>query len=249
MWDTDGDAWRAFHSSSSAPAPCAAASSAARAGFDPTGVDLFADRDLAARFPALRVAREAYPAALADVAAGLPDSNWIYTGALENHPALVDRIARSRRLLGIGGEALRGVRDPRRWTDALRQSGLPAPDFRVEGDDPPREGRWLCKPRLSAMGMGIRRWTIGEGPIPPGFFLQAVARGSPKSACFVGDGRSARLVGVTGQFLGRSHEGLRVVYRGSIGPLPLGKAATRAVARIGEVLADAFGLRGCSAST
>ncbi len=91
----------------------AAASSAARAGFDPTGVDLFADRDLAARFPALRVAREAYPAALADVAAGLPDSNWIYTGALENHPALVDRIARSRRLLGIGGEALRGVRDPR----------------------------------------------------------------------------------------------------------------------------------------
>ncbi len=99
------------------------------------------------------------------------------------------------------------------------------------------------------MGMGIRRWTIGEGPIPPGFFLQAVARGSPKSACFVGDGRSARLVGVTGQFLGRSHEGLRVVYRGSIGPLPLGKAATRASRGSAKCSPMRSGCAACSAST
>jgi predicted ATP-grasp superfamily ATP-dependent carboligase len=222
----------------------AAAWSAARAGFDPTGVDLFADRDLAARFPAVRVGREAYPAALADVAAELPDSPWIYTGALENRPGLVDRIARSRPLLGIGGEALRAVRDPRLWAAVLRRAGLPVPECRVEGDEPPGTGPWLCKPRASAMGTGIRRWTIGEGPVPPGWFLQAVARGAPKSACFVGDGHSARLVGVTGQFLGRSDEGLRVVYRGSIGPLPLGPEATSAVLRIGEVLADSFGLRG-----
>ncbi len=222
----------------------AAASSAARAGFLPTGVDLFADRDLAARFPAFRVPREAYPAALADVAAELPDSPWFYTGALENHPALVDQLARSRPLLGVGGEALRAVRDPARWTGALRLAGLPAPECRVEGDEPPDAGLWLCKPRASAMGAGIRRWTIGEGAIPPGRFLQAVARGSPKSATFLGDGRSARLVGVTGQFLGRSDDGLRVVYRGSIGPLPLTVEVTLAVARIGEVLAEAFGLRG-----
>ncbi len=71
-----------------------------------------------------------------------------------------------------------------------------------------------------------------------------MARGAPKSACFIGDGRSARLVGVTGQFLGRSEEGLRVVYRGSIGPLPVADRAREAIASIGEVLASAFGLRG-----
>jgi predicted ATP-grasp superfamily ATP-dependent carboligase len=174
----------------------------------------------------------------------LPASPWIYTGALENHPELVDRIARSRPLLGIGGDALRAVRDPARWTEALRRAGLPAPECRVEGDEPPEQGQWLCKPRSSAMGAGIRRWMVGEGPIPPGRFLQALAPGAPKSACFVGDGRLARLVGVTGQFLGRSEEGLRVVYRGSIGPLPLGDVARKSVVRIGDVLADALGLRG-----
>ncbi|HEY2156423.1 MAG TPA: ATP-grasp domain-containing protein, partial [Isosphaeraceae bacterium] len=65
-----------------------------------------------------------------------------------------------------------------------------------------------------------------------------------KSATFVGDGRTARLVGVTGQFLGWSDEGLRTLYRGSIGPLPVRSEARQTVARIGDALAAAFGLRG-----
>ena len=222
----------------------AAAASARRAGFAPTTIDLFADRDLAARFPAHRVDLAAYPAALADLAAGLPDSPWIYTGALENHPVLIDRIGRGRRLLGIGGDSLRDVRDPSRWTAALVREGLLPLPCLGPGDAPPDSGRWLLKPLDSAMGRGIRAWAIGEGPIPDRGYLQAVARGVALGACFVGSGGTARLVGVTRQLLGPSVGGLRVVYRGSVGPWPVGDPARRAIGRIGEILAGAFGLAG-----
>ena len=60
------------------------------------------------------------------------------------------------------------------------------------------------------------------------------------SACFVG----TRLAGVTRQLLEPNEAGLRVRYRGSIGPVDLGSAAQWAVERIGAALAEAFGLVG-----
>lgn len=229
----------------------AAAMSARRAGFAPTAVDLFADRDLAAIGPAHRVGHDAYPEALADVAARLPEAPWIYTGGLENHPDLVDRIARDRPLLGITGAALRDVRDPIRWTEALRRAGVPALDCVGAGGGRPGSGDWLLKPVASAAGRGIRPWMPGLGPIPEGWYVQRIARGSPLGACFVGDGASARLAGVTRQILGASSprgtdQGsvIRTLYEGSVGPCRLGEGATRAIARIGDALASAFGLRG-----
>ncbi len=218
----------------------AAAASAARAGFAPIGVDLFADRDLAAIGPAHRVGRDDYPGALAGLAARMPNAPWIYTGGLENHPDLIDRIARDRPLLGIGGESLRAVRDPARWTEALRRADLPALPCVAAGEASPASGEWLLKPLASASGVGIRPWPIGGGPIPARGYLQAIARGVPLGACFVGIGPSARLVGVTRQLLRRSGFG----YRGSVGPWPLATGARSAIARVGDVLAGAFGLRG-----
>src|SRR3954469_6116964 len=90
----------------------AAAHSALRAGLRPGGIDLFADCDLAAIGPAVRVPPEAYPEGLEDRAAAQPSGPWMYTGGLENDPELVDRIARKRPLWGVRGDALRAVRDP-----------------------------------------------------------------------------------------------------------------------------------------
>src|SRR5438094_10464728 len=77
----------------------AAAFSALRAGLQPWCADLFADADLQARCPATRLAG-AYPEGFEALAAGDWPGPWLYTGGLENHPALVQRLAQRRPLWG-----------------------------------------------------------------------------------------------------------------------------------------------------
>ncbi len=105
----------------------ALAQSARRAGWQPTAIDLYADRDLKAIAAVHRVED---PQEWEVLARAAPPGPWMYTGGLENHPGLIDRLARQRPLWGIGGEALRGVRDPFRVHKVLGQAGLPVPDVR-----------------------------------------------------------------------------------------------------------------------
>jgi predicted ATP-grasp superfamily ATP-dependent carboligase len=89
----------------------AAAFSVLRTGFAPLAADLFADADLVQCAQAERVER--YPHGLLDwLRTTPPNTFWMYTGALENHPDLVDEMAKVRLLAGCRGEALRRVRDP-----------------------------------------------------------------------------------------------------------------------------------------
>src|SRR4029079_4231062 len=88
----------------------AAAQSAIRAEFRPICGDLFAALDLRACARVLDVPD--YPRGLVAAAAAAPECPWIYTGGLENHPALVDRISETRPLWGNDGAALRRIRNP-----------------------------------------------------------------------------------------------------------------------------------------
>ncbi len=136
----------------------AAAFSAIRIGLRPTCIDLFADADLASTCPALWVEPGHYPDGLARLAADLPPMPCLYTGAIENHPDLVDRISARHRLLGIQGDSLRAVRDPIALADAVRVAGLAAPEVRIEPTGLPVDGSWLRKPIASAGGRGISPW-------------------------------------------------------------------------------------------
>ncbi len=80
----------------------AAAFSALRAGLSPWCLDLFADADLVACCPARRL-RGKYPGAILAEIADAPPGPWMYTGAIENHPALIEAISRMRPLWGNGG--------------------------------------------------------------------------------------------------------------------------------------------------
>ena len=139
----------------------AAAFSAARSGFLPLGADLFADVDLRRWARAVRV--ENYPAGLADAAHNAPPAPWLYTGGLENHPDLVDRIASSRPLLGNRGDVLRAVRDPQRLGEQLRAAGLCYPPVAFSPERLPRDGSWLHKPLASSGGLGIEVWQGDSG--------------------------------------------------------------------------------------
>ena len=222
----------------------AAAQSARRAGFDPIGVDLFADLDLSRRFRAYRVEPSDYPNGLFDVAERLPDAPWIYTGALENDPSLIDALASKRRLLGISGDALRASRSPKRWTEVLQAAGSPTANVLDSDDPPPRSGDWLAKPLASAAGREIAAWSIGSGIIRPGTYLQRRLHGPSIGATFVGDGRSSRFVGAARQLLRRNEAGLAVAYQGSVGPWPVGPGTRRRLERMGDALVASFELRG-----
>ena len=222
----------------------AAAWSARRAGLRPFAVDLFADRDLAAVADCRRVALEDYPGALADAAEALPAAPWLYTGGLENHPDLVDRVARARPLWGNGPAVLRAARDPLALAEALRRAGLDGPEVRaggVVGQTLPRDGSWLRKPLASAGGVGVRRLLPGVDGGGPAYFQRRV-EGVGLSAVYVASAAGVWLAGLTRPLTGVA--GSEYAYRGSVGPWPVGAEVAGAVEAVGRVVAERFALIG-----
>jgi predicted ATP-grasp superfamily ATP-dependent carboligase len=242
----------------------AAAASAKRAGFQPITADLFADADLRAIATATRVSP--YPEGLVDWFRAVEPSAWMYTGALENYPDLVDQLAWIAPLCGNPGDVLTRIRSPWELSKALGDTGLLFPETRVSADGLPCDGSWLIKTYRGASGSGVRELTetgrqgdteTGRDPdsgtdspclpvsiSPCPVFQQRVA-GLPCSAVFVAERGAATLLGVTRQLIGESW--LRAhgfQYAGSIGPISLSEKAFATVRRIGEVIAKQFELVG-----
>ncbi len=238
----------------------AAAQSAARVGFAVTAADLFCDRDLTACSRAYPV--RDYPNGILPIARQLPPMEWLYTGGLENEPALVDAVSGHHALLGHPGSVLRQVRDPWQVSAALVRAGLrfPPPERHRPTN---RTGRWLSKPVRSCGGAHVR-WCTSTGPHPeldrlPGERPAAEARERPGTdlyfqpwiggpsygAVFVASRGRAVLLGVTRQLLGCPWAGAgEFRYVGSIGPIAWDRSWQRQFERIGSCLAAAFPLDG-----
>lgn len=205
------------------------AQSARRAGVDAGSVDFFGDRDHRRSLPVLSLrssGQERYSAdALVRLSARVEAREVAYGADLENHPDLVARIGRGRRLLGNGPAVLRRVRDPRALAASLSASGLPAPRTLAPGEAPsPDAGdrAWLLKPVRGGGGRGIRPWVPGA-PVPEDRYLQERVGGTPVSVLFASDGRSARLLAATEMLVGRERLGADgLTYCGSLLALPPG---------------------------
>ncbi|HUY89918.1 MAG TPA: ATP-grasp domain-containing protein [Pirellulales bacterium] len=229
----------------------AAAFSALRAGYRPVCGDWFADDDLQAVCPVKQIER--YPAELAEVAAAAPAGAWLYTGGLENYPSLVDRVSRTRPLLGVAGRALRRVRDPLLVARTLRRAGLAAPECRETSARLPTDGSWLLKGRRSSGGGEVLAWRGGQAfQAKRGWYFQQRIEGVSQAAVFVAAGGEARLAGVTEQLLAPSQNPLPLGegdvdafrYAGSMGPLSLSARLRERFEQIGNVLAREFDLAG-----
>jgi predicted ATP-grasp superfamily ATP-dependent carboligase len=217
----------------------AAAQSARRAFFSPVAADLFADVDLQ------EVAKTAqivdYPQGFEEVLAGSQSGDWLYTGALENYPDLIERWQTIRPLLGNSAAVLRRVRDPLQVADCLCQRGLMCPKVSLESDRLPRNGQWLRKPLQSAAGMHIEPWSDHSSAVDTdAFYFQEKVEGEPLSAAFLAANGSAFLIGVTRQLL--LEGSLR--YAGSLGPLPLCDDERSKWVSLGELFAKEFQLVG-----
>jgi uncharacterized protein len=226
----------------------AAAFSALRAGLRPWCADLFADRDLVARCPAVSVPSHRYPEGFPELLTEAPPGPWMYTGALENHLSLVERLARVRPLWGNDRSALTVVRSPAWVSTILSRAGLLYPAVRPATDPPPVElDRWLLKPLAGSAGIGIHPWsgTSLSSPLAAKSYFQEFVEGQSCSALFVTRGEQTLLLGVTRQLVGEAWLGAGPFrYCGSVGPLPVSGAVRFGLERVGRVLAEAAGLRG-----
>jgi uncharacterized protein len=227
----------------------AAAASAVRAGFRPIAADLFADADLRRIATATRISP--YPEGLVDWMRATEPPAWMYTGALENHPELVDQMAWIAPLVGNPGDVLKRVRSPWELEKVLRSAGLPFPEIRESADGLPRDGSWLAKTYRGASGSGVRSWerearSEERDELASGDAVyQRRIKGVPCAALYVAAGGAAALIGVTRQLVGEpwlNSHGFQ--YAGSIGPHPIGEAAREALVRIGNALAVDFDLIG-----
>jgi uncharacterized protein len=225
----------------------AAAWSALRAGLEPFCADMFADRDLRRVAAVKRISFDEYPGGFEKALADGPKAPWLYTGALENQPQLIECLARSRPLWGNGAATLRRVRSPFLVAEALQRANLPCPAVRRA---PPCAGdsrRWLLKPRFGAGGRGIRFWDgQAEGRSLHSSYFQEWIDGESYAAvyCARGDG-AAQLLGVTRQLVGLSWlNAAPFQYCGSVGPWPLTPFQQDQYRRLGNALAHAFALRG-----
>lgn len=242
----------------------AAAFSALRAGLRPTCADLFADLDLAAHASTVCVEGQGYPEDLQHAAASAPAGPWMYTGALENRPDLIEQISGrgtrfQRPLWGNRPDVLQAVRDPLRVVSCLKEAGLPHPRCLPSDRRPPANQRWLKKPVHGAGGAGIheanRTLLPAHGGRSPDnthvkanaerFYWQQFIEGLPCSAVFVGDETGARLLGVTRQLVGESNWGAKpFAYYGSIGPMIPEGPARQQFEAVGSALTQGFSLRG-----
>ncbi len=224
----------------------ALAAAARRAGERVLVLDLFADEDTARyaersiRVPAegSGFARHALLAAvdgLAPVARGL-----VYGAGFEHDPSLLEALARRVRLLGNTPETVASVKDPRRLAGLLGRLGLPHPEIR---STPPASGEtgWLSK---QAGGSGGSHVAVATGAAAaPGRYFQRQMRGRSLSALFVADGRAARVLGFSEQWVAPAADA-PFRYGGCTGPVTPPPRLARAIAEGCDALVVATGLVG-----
>lgn len=225
----------------------AASASASRAGLSVLAMDAFGDRDT--HFIAARCHRVGdYPAGIRCIAPGYPSVPWMFTGALENRPALLAWWRQRAPCWGIAPQAIMMLRDPWRLAEFWQRNGFPAPEIRRRRKELTADHGWLQKPIASAGGQRIAfaspARSPGSTPRGPSYFQQFIP-GPSQCGIFVGGQDGAVLLGVTEQLPPAGEgEAPQFTYRGSWGPVPLKPVRQRQWTEIGGRLQAALALRG-----
>lgn len=212
----------------------AAAQSALRAGFAVVAADLFADADLDGSCPITKI--DDYPEALADWLSEQGVDAWMYTGALENFPALVGRLAATKPLWGVSGDALVRCRDPLVLQGVFAADGVAFPETLPREAAPAGGTGWLAKTYRHSAGAGV--WPYGEHPPGAAVYAQRLVAGEPLSAVWALGAEAPLLLGVTRQIVESFG------YRGSEGPVIPDRPTASALRVVGEALRSELGLRG-----
>ncbi len=221
----------------------AAAQSAARAGFKVTAVDLFGDTDTLAACENYVPLGESTLSTLTR----LHPQRFVpllVTGGVQGHPELISELRRRYRTLGVGVTELARIHSPLYLRQLAQAAEVRFPDFCQSGRTLDQQCcRWLLKDPTSCGGLAVR-WATSPGKFDsPRCYAQRWVPGRLFGATFLGNGSSAKLLGVCrGRF---TRIGDRpFVYAGSFGPLTVNSEQERAIMRIGGKIVQELQLRG-----
>jgi predicted ATP-grasp superfamily ATP-dependent carboligase len=208
-------------------------------------MDLFADVDLQQCCSVTRLTGR-YPEGFQHFIESELPGPWMYTGGLENRPRFIQLMARRRPLWGNEEPALSMCRNPEQVVSLLQSANLPAPAVVSPEKSSLTKRRWLLKPRNSAGGAGIRfRMPAEQVPRDRQTYQQEFIEGQSLAVLFLGDGRTARLLGITRQLVGETWlQAGPFRYCGSIGPLNPSIVRHPSLENLGHLLASACCLKG-----
>jgi predicted ATP-grasp superfamily ATP-dependent carboligase len=228
----------------------AAAYSSARAGYDVTSLDAYADLDQHPSVRALSLPKDCgapfSPDAVVNAARDLRSDALVYLSSFENHPRAVQALTGERALWGNTPDVLRRVRDPQMLSRALWLRGICAPLVTTEAP-PPGEEQWVIKPRVSGGGHGVRLWRPGA-TLRRGQYLQQFVAGVPGSVIFVAAGGRGVALGTSRQLVGESAFGVSGYrYCGNVMSASV-DALEKAAALVDAGAADALGQRSLAAA-
>jgi predicted ATP-grasp superfamily ATP-dependent carboligase len=232
----------------------ALAQSARRAGFTPLAADFFADTDTQEAAHACRKlpggmdrgmrAQRLLRAldALAERAPS-PIAGFVYGAGFEDRPELLQQIAERWPLLGNDADTVKRIKSPNTFFAALDRLGIAHPET---ASARPRNGAgWLAKKTGGAGGSHIvpsRLATAG-----PDVYFQQCVEGRAVSALFVGNGRSARVLGFSEQWTSASPRH-RFRYGGAVRPASLPEGMARRMTSAVIALARAFKIKGLASA-
>jgi predicted ATP-grasp superfamily ATP-dependent carboligase len=224
----------------------AACFSARRSGYSPYWIDQYGDHDLLTCFQGSRISTDNYPAGMLDLIDASPEVPFLYTGAIENHLQILEKVEKVRHLSGNTAKVCREIRDPVKVASCYSQAGIRHPQILPDGPHgSEQEKHYLLKPLHSSGGQGIAFYRAGETALTDENYLQEFISGESKAGIFIADGKKASLIGVTRQLTGEQFlHAAEFSYCGSVGPLPLEPAEYEQWQLIGNTLSEKFALKG-----
>ncbi len=246
------------------------AEAAAADGFEVISLDLFGDADThraSAQWRAigtgdgLQIDGERLLAALGELAQRGDVQGWIAGSGFDGRPDLLARGAALLPLIGTRAEAVRRVRDPRVFFGFLDEMRITHPAVQMEAPDD--VAGWLRKDAGACGGWHIRHASaldeaVGaslespEKPLPTTLsrtpegshrYYERQVDGTPTSATFIANGRSAVVLGFN-RLLVRRFGSHPYVYGGAIGPVRLPDRAANDVTAAVRAIAETFSLQG-----
>ena len=177
-------------------------------------------------------------AALADEAPS-PVLGVVCGAGFEDRPELLERIAARWTVLGNDAETVARVKAPEHFFGDLDRLGIAHPDTITKR--PAHIADWLAKRRGGAGGSHVV-------PCPRArddshFYFQHRVEGPAISALFVGNGRSARVLGFSEQWTAPTRRSLWR-YGGAVRPADLSEAADASMTRAVGLSVTEFALKG-----
>ena len=155
----------------------AAAFSAYRAGYAPYWLDQFGDEDLREQFQGQATGAANYPEGMIELIRQAPAAPFMFTGALENHLGVLEKLSGQRPLLGNSKQVCLKVRDPFELRKVFRRNDIPCPKIKtaVTGevkDSTPDPGD--TRPDINATAIGESTWSRPRTPASPDINVAAI---------------------------------------------------------------------------